>query len=182
MSGASSAGDGAAHSADNGAFSPGLGHGEREERDAASLFPKKSSGSAAAGASPASQDVKGVHSTSAEPTAGGHDAGAAVDIGKHMLDEISELKRKQKEARDAKLAVGKELRNAQRRQKRLKTRAKQLSDEDLLAVISLRNHEKAKTQRKGNLEEEAPVDPDASPSSGACPGETYSSTTMARRC
>ena len=96
-----------------------------------------------------------------------------------MLDEISDLKRKQKEARDAKLAVGKELRNAQRRQKRLKTRAKQLSDEDLLAVISLRNHEKAKTQRKGNLEEEAPVDPDASPSSGACLAAT-SSTTKAR--
>jgi hypothetical protein len=99
-----------------------------------------------------------------------------------MLDEISELKRKQKEARDAKLAVGKELRNAEKRRKRLKLRAKQLSDADLLAVISLRNHEKAKTQRKGDEEEEVPVDPDAGPSSGASPAATCSSTTKARRC
>ena len=39
--------------------------------------------------------------------------------------------------------MSKELRNAERRRTRLKKRAKQLSDQDLLAVISLRNHEKA---------------------------------------
>ena len=79
----------------------------------------------------------------AEPTAAGGDAADAVDVGKTMLEEIAQLKKKQKEARDAKLAVGKQLRNAERRRKRLKQRAKQLSDADLLAVISLRNHEKA---------------------------------------
>ena len=98
-----------------------------------------------------------------------------------MLDEISELKRKQKEAREAKLTVGKQLRNAERRRKRLKLRAKQLSDEDLLAVMSLRTHEKAQTQRKANSEERS-VHPDASPSSGACSAGTSSSSTKARRC
>ena len=39
--------------------------------------------------------------------------------------------------------MSKELRNAERRRTRLKRRARQLSDQDLLAVISLRNHEKA---------------------------------------
>ena len=60
-----------------------------------------------------------------------------------MLDEIAQLKKQQKEAKDAKLDVGKQLRNAERRRKRLKKRASKLSDSDLLAVISLRNHEKA---------------------------------------
>ena len=180
MSGAGSAADGAGHAADDGACPSSPGHGERQERRAACLPPKKSSWGAAAGASEASQDVKGVDSTSAEPTAGAHDAGA-VDVGKNMLDEISELKRKQKEARDAKLTVGKELRNAERRRKRLKLRAKQLSDEDLLAVMSLRTHEKAQAQRKGNSEEEASVHPDASSTSQASSAGTYSSTTKARR-
>ena len=98
-----------------------------------------------------------------------------------MLEEISELKRKQKEAREAKLTVGKELRNAERRRKRLKLRAKQLSDEDLLAVMSLRTHEKAQAQRKGNSEEEASVHPDASSTSQASSAGTYSSSTKARR-
>ena len=39
--------------------------------------------------------------------------------------------------------MSKNLRNAERRRSRLKKRAKALSDADLLAVISLRNHEKA---------------------------------------
>ena len=41
------------------------------------------------------------------------------------------------------MALGKQLRNAERRRKRLKKRASKLSDTDLLAVISMRNHEKA---------------------------------------
>ena len=53
------------------------------------------------------------------------------------------LKNEQKKAKEAKKAVTKELRNANRRRQRLKKRAKALSDQDLLAVISLRNHERA---------------------------------------
>ena len=93
-----------------------------------------------------------------------------------MLEEIALLKKKQKEAREAKLAVGRQLRNAERRRKRLKQRAKQLSDSDLLAVISLRNHEKTLGQRNSAPDEEdhedaesIPDDPGAGPSSGVTP-------------
>ena len=60
-----------------------------------------------------------------------------------MLDEILALKEEQRKARVAKQVVANQLRNAERRRKRLKMRAKQLSDQDLLAVMSLRNAEKA---------------------------------------
>ena len=188
MASGSSAGDaGAALAADDRACFPDLGDGQREERDAAAAAPQTPSGSAA-GVSQVAQRVKGVDSKSAEPTAGGQDAADAVDLGKNMLDEISQLKTKQKEAREARLAVGKQLRNAERRRKRLKQRARQLSDADLMAVISLRNHEKALGKRKGEEDEEDPEDaesnaedPDAGPSSGACPASTKSSSKKPRR-
>ena len=66
-----------------------------------------------------------------------------IDWGTSMLDEIKRLKKEQHNAREKKKAATKELRNAERRRTRLKKRAKQLSDGDLLAVISLRTHEKA---------------------------------------
>ena len=62
--------------------------------------------------------------------------------GKSIVDEINALKEEQKAARDAKKKITKELRNAEKRRNRLKKRAKQLSDADLLAVMSLRVHEK----------------------------------------
>ena len=68
-----------------------------------------------------------------------------------MLDEIQALKAKQKEAREAKKKISKDLRNAERRRQRLKKRAKALSDADLLAVMTLRQHEKA-LGRKDNVE------------------------------
>ena len=122
------------------------------------------------------QHVKGGTSSAAEPTAGERNGTDAVDLGKNMLEEIALLKKKQKEAREAKMAVGRQLRNAERRRKRLKQRAKQLSDSDLLAVISLRNHEKTLGQRNsapdGEDHEDAesiPDDPGAGPSSGVTP-------------
>lgn len=88
--------------------------------------------------------MKGGAGCACEPTASEQQlAAAGADVGKSMLEEIAQLKKQQKEAKDAKLAVGKQLRNAERRRKRLKKRANKLSDADLLAVISLRNHEKA---------------------------------------
>ena len=132
-------------------------------------------------ASEVAHPVKGGASNAAEPTAGAAEPTAAgghatdpVDLGKNMLEEIAQLKKKQKEARDAQLAAGKQLRNAERRRKRLKQRAKQLSDADLLAVISLRNHENALGQRDSATGEEddedaksIPDDPGASSSSAA---------------
>ena len=86
------------------------------------------------------------------------------------------------------MAVGKQLRNAERRRKRLKQRAKQLSDSDLLAVISLRNHEKALGQRDSAQDEEdredaesKPDDLGAGPSSGATPKASTKSRSKKQR-
>ena len=180
---------GTAAAADGRAFSPDPADGERGERDAAAATPQAASGTAAALASEAAQHVKGGASSAAEPTVGAAaepTAGAAkptagrggatdkVDLGKNMLEEIAKLKKEQHAAREAKKAVGKQLRNAERRRKRLKQRAKQLSDADLLAVISLRHHEKTMGQRDSATDEgdhedakSNPDDPGAGPSSGA---------------
>ena len=133
------------------AFSPDLGDGERDKRDGAAPAPQSTNGTAvalaggtaAAFSSEVARPVKGGAGSACEPTAAEQQpAAAGADVGKSMLEEIAQLKKQQKEAKDAKLAVGKQLRNAERRRKRLKKRASKLSDSDLLAVISLRNHEK----------------------------------------
>ena len=62
---------------------------------------------------------------------------------KNLLDEIQALKDDQKRARDAKKKITKDLRNAEKRKQRLKKRAKQLSDSDLLAVMTLGSAEQA---------------------------------------
>ena len=147
--GASAAGSAAA--SDDFAFSPDLGDGERDKRDGAGPTPEGTtgtaaalaSGTAAAFSSKVAHPLKGGAGSACEPTAAEQQPAAAADLGKSMLEEIAQLKKQQKEAKDAKLAVGKQLRNAERRRKRLKKRASKLSDTDLLAVISMRNHEKA---------------------------------------
>ena len=146
---ASSAGSAAA--ADDRAFSPDLGDGERDKRDGAGPTPEGTtgtaaalaSGTAAAFSSKVAHPLKGGAGSACEPTAAEQQPAAAADLGKSMLQEIAQLKKQQKEAKDAKVALGKQLRNAERRRKRLKKRASKLSDTDLLAVISMRNHEKA---------------------------------------
>ena len=147
---ASPAGTGAA--TDDLAFSPDLGDGERDNRDGAAPTPQGTngtaaawaSGTAAALASEVAHPVKGGAGNASEPTAADKEpAAAGADVGKSMLEQIAQLKKQQKEAKEAKLAVGKQLRNAERRRKRLKQRASRLSDSDLIAVMSLRNHEKA---------------------------------------
>ena len=147
--GASAAGSAAA--SDDFAFSPDLGDGERDKRDGAGPTPEGTtgtaaalaSGTAAAFSSKVAHPLKGGAGSACEPTAAEQQPAAAADLGKSMLEEIAQLKKQQKEAKDAKVALGKQLRNAERRRKRLKKRASKLSDADLLAVISLRNHEKA---------------------------------------
>ena len=147
--GASAAGSAAA--SDDFAFSPDLGDGERDKRDGAGPTPEGTtgtaaalaSGTAAAFSSKVAHPLKGGAGSACEPTAAEQQPAAAADLGKSMLQEIAQLKKQQKEAKDAKVALGKQLRNAERRRKRLKKRASKLSDTDLLAVISMRNHEKA---------------------------------------
>ena len=182
MSSPESDGDaGTAAAADGRAFSPDFADGERGERDAAAATatPQAASGTSAALGSEAAQHVKGAASTAAEPTAGASEPTAGtrgatdvVDLGKNMLDEIRKLKKEQQEARAAKKAVTKQLRNAERCRQRLKQRAKQLSDADLLAVISLRNHEKSMSQRDSATDE---GDHEDAKSNSACSGAGPSS-------
>ena len=94
---------------------------------------------AAAGEEATRTDAEAVRS---EPTAASS-SGQPVDPGKSILDDITALKAQQRKLREEKKALARDLRNAERRRSRLKKRAKALSDADLLAVISLRNHEKA---------------------------------------
>ena len=67
---------------------------------------------------------------------------------KNILTEIQALKAEQKLAREAKLKITKELRNAEKRRQRLKKRAKQLSDNDLLAVMTLRSAEQGMRKKE----------------------------------
>ena len=183
--GASAAGT--AGAADDRAFSPALGDGERDRRDGAAPTPQGTSGTAAALASgtaaalasEVAHPVKGGAGSASGPTATDKQpAAAGADVGKSMLEEIAQLKKQQKEAKDAKLAVGKQLRNAERRRKRLKKRASKLSDTDLLAVISMRNHEKALDRQGDTATEEGDkqtakcIPGDAGASSSSAPPAT----------
>ena len=59
------------------------------------------------------------------------------------MAEIQGLKDDQKRAREAKRQITEDFRNAEKKRQRLKKRAKQLSDSDLLAVMTLRSAEQA---------------------------------------
>jgi hypothetical protein len=63
--------------------------------------------------------------------------------GEELGESIARLKREQGAARANRQRVSKELKNAQKRKQRLKKRAKQLSDTDLVSVLQLRASEKA---------------------------------------
>ena len=140
------------------AASPGAAEHERdgggvEGVPAAPLTPPPlAGGPAVASAATVVESPPAVGRTGREPTARPRRSGVN-DPGKDLLDEIEGLKEQQKLAKEAKKAVTKDLRNANRRRQRLKKRAKALSDADLLAVISLRNHEKA-VGRQPSAEEE----------------------------
>ena len=128
--------------------------GELEPVPATALAPPPPAGGpAAASAETVVESPPGVGCTGREPTARPRRS-AVADPGKDLLNEITALKDQQKKAKDAKKAITKDLRNANRRRQRLKKRAKALSDADLLAVISLRNHEKALGRHPSAEEEE----------------------------
>ena len=55
-----------------------------------------------------------------------------------LLNSIDRLKREQKAMKDHKKKLTKDLRNAEKRRSRLKKRARQLSDADLVAVLQMR--------------------------------------------
>ena len=62
----------------------------------------------------------------------------AMAVGDPLLHQIANLKAAQKRLRDEKKMISKNLRNAERRKKRLRVRAKQLTDDDLVAVLRMR--------------------------------------------
>ena len=63
--------------------------------------------------------------------------------GDALSASISKLKKKQAELRNQKKELAKDLRNAERRKKRLRTHARQLTDEDLVQVLMLRKQQRA---------------------------------------
>ena len=127
---------------------------ELESMPTTALAPQTPAGGpAAASTETVVESPPGIGRTAREPTARPR-CSAVADAGKHLLDEITALKEQQKKAQETKKAITKELRNANRRRQRLKKRAKLLSDADLLAVISLRNHEKALGRQPSAEEEE----------------------------
>ena len=141
------------------AASPAAAEHERDggelqaEPSAALASQPPAGGPASASAEAIVEPPPGVERTGREPTARPRRS-AVTDPGKDLLDEITALKEEQKKAKEKKLAITKDLRNANRRRQRLKKRAKALSDADLLAVISLRNHAKALGRQTSAEEEE----------------------------
>ena len=118
-----------------------------------------------------------VEAVSSEPTAASS-SGRAFDPGQSLLSDISSLKEQQKKLREAKRNLSRDLRNAERRRSRLKKKAKMLSDSDLLAVISLRKHEKA-LGASAPPEDESDSDSDGGDASTQAPGPAISSVAKA---
>ena len=60
-----------------------------------------------------------------------------------LTDDILKLREEQIAVRNERKRIQKDLKNAQRRKRRLKEKARQLTDQDLLAVLLLRQKEKS---------------------------------------
>ena len=56
----------------------------------------------------------------------------------HLLEQIEALKKEQKQLRDERKRVAKEVKNAMRKKKRLRCKASQLTDADLIEVLQMR--------------------------------------------
>ena len=63
--------------------------------------------------------------------------------GQNLLAVIAQLRDEQKDARERRKKVNKELKHAQKRKRRLQGRARQLSNDDLLAVLMMREEVEA---------------------------------------
>jgi len=95
---------------------------------------------------------------------------ATVNTG--LVGTIARLKHEQAEARKRRQQLTKDLRNAMRRKRRLKARARQLSNDDLVAVLLMRKETDGMTNgpapdgdsASGDTEEEGPG---GEPSSGS---------------
>ena len=86
--------------------------------------------------------------SSGDPTGSASNASnlEALLIGENPVTELKDLKQKATLLRKEKQELARKLRNAQRKHKRLKEKAKQLSDQDLLSVMLLRRDKKSRTE------------------------------------
>ena len=96
----------------------------------------------------------GVAGGVADESSAAEGLGTAMDRLKTALPEdalsgsIQKLKDQQKALRDEKVKLTKDLRNAERRKKRLRSRARQLTDEDLVQVLMFRKGQKEEQDAK----------------------------------
>ena len=99
------------------------------------------SATAAVGAAPPAASASAVAPVTPEiPTRalGGYDAFAGASTPEPLLSGIARLKAEQANLRAERKRVQQELKNAEKRRARLKKRARQLSDQDLVAVLQMR--------------------------------------------
>ena len=84
---------------------------------------------------------------------GGEDASSksVPQDQKALSKKIEELKAKQAAMLAERKRVTKDLRNAEKRRKRLKTNARRLSDEDLAEVMRMREHTKRNGEGQSSL-------------------------------
>ena len=85
-----------------------------------------------------------------------------------LIDHIEELRAEQRRARAQRQEITRELRNAQRRKRRLKGRARQLSNDDLLTVLRMRDD----TAAAASSDAATPTASTSSGSSSATPKRT----------
>jgi hypothetical protein len=99
--------------------------------------PEASPGAGAAAAAEAALCSPAAASAAASP--GGHRAPLVEpSANESLLDSIGRLKEQQAALRAERKKVAKDLRNAERRKNRLKRKARQLTDADLLQVMQMR--------------------------------------------
>ena len=88
-----------------------------------------------------------------------------------LMQQIDSLKDEQKAARDARKSLNKNLKNALRRKRRLQKKARQLSNEDLVAVLTMREENDSRSAASlGEHGDEHEEEADASEDLNSEPG------------
>ena len=137
-------------------------------RGMASASPERSGAAAAGAAGGASGggEAFGVREDGA-PLLARELATAAEEVKEQsLMQTITELKAKQKAQKNERQAIQKQFKNAQQRKRRLKARARQLSNEDLMAVMLMREE-----QASASASTSASSGASSALSSSAVPGE-----------
>jgi molecular chaperone GrpE (heat shock protein) len=93
----------------------------------------------------------------------------AAPVKEPLAKAILQLQAQQAELREEKKRIAKELRNAMRKKRRLKNNARQLTDEDLVAVLLMRREAKEAILASGAAVPSLSPAGEAASSSGAAP-------------